>query len=132
MFLWGLVALTLLQAVEEPKVIKTKIVMEPDCHIPAAPPCIPFSDPRWRDPDCRVDNGACFVLQAEQAKRPEPLVRIIISPKCEDESSRGQLIKAARRMLSEMRHSGLVSEEETVECSSKGYVDVRLTVQDSD
>ena len=60
MFLWGL--LLLAQATNP---VVTKLVMEPDCHIPAAPPCIPFDDPRWKVEGCRIDDGACFVIGVE-------------------------------------------------------------------
>ena len=125
MFLWGL--LLLAQATNP---VVTKLVMEPDCHIPAAPPCIPFDDPRWKVEGCRIDDGACFVLGVE-AKRPEILATLSISPRCGDKQSGARLRDAALIALFDSGYNFFSFEEIVVKCSKKGFVDVKVTVEDS-
>ena len=104
-------------------------VVEPECHIPAAPPCIPFSDPRWRVKGCKIETGACFVLGVVE----EPLkvwAYLTISPACEDKESRVRLRDAALKALSDSGYAIASSEEEVVTCSDAGFVDVKVTVEE--
>ena len=126
MFLWGL--LLLAQATNP---VVTKLVMEPDCHIPAAPPCIPFDDPRWKVEGCRVDDGACFVIGVE-AKRPEIWATLSISPRCGDRQSRTSLRDSALIALFDSGYNFFSFEERVVKCSKKGFVDVRLLIERAD
>ena len=125
MLFWGPLLVLLAQT---PSPVVTKIVMEPECHIPAAPPCIPFSDPRWRVKGCKIDDGACFVLGVEE----EPLeiwADLTISPKCRDEESRLNLRDAALVALFDAGYTVFSFKEQIVQCSRQGYVDVRVTIE---
>jgi len=125
MFFWGL--LLLAQATSP---VVTKLVMEPDCHIPAAPPCIPFDDPRWRVEGCRIDDGACFVLGVEEPPHPDVNATIRISPKCKDKGSKQKLLMSALSMLFKTKYRLFTFEERLLKCSKSGYADVRLTVKE--
>jgi hypothetical protein len=128
MLRWGLLVLALTQAPAD-NVVVTKLVMEPDCHIPAAPPCIPFDDPRWRVKGCRIDDGACFVLHVEQKSRPDVNAKIRISPRCGEKGSKKRLMTAALKALFKTKYDRFTFEERTLKCSRKGYVDIRLVVE---
>ena len=98
-------------------------VADPECHIPAAPPCIPFSDPRWRVKGGKIENGACFVLGVEE----QPLrvwASLTISPECEDKESRVRLREAALEALSDSGYEVASFEERIISCSAAGFVDV--------
>lgn len=125
MFFWGL--LLLAQATNP---VVTKLVMEPDCHIPAAPPCIPFDDPRWRVEGCRIDDGACLVLGVEEPPHPDVNATIRISPKCKDKDSKKKLLMSALSMLFKTKYRLFTFEERLLKCSKSGYADVRLTVKE--
>ena len=124
---WGLLLVLLAQA---PGPVVTKLVMEPECHIPAAPPCIPFDDPRWKVEGCRIDDGACFVLGVE-AERPEIWASLTISPRCRDRKSRASLRDAALIALFDSGYNFFSFEERVVKRSRKGFVDVKVTVEPS-
>jgi hypothetical protein len=131
MLRWGILVLALTQSPsEEASPVVTKLVMESECHIPAAPPCIPFNDPRWKVEGCRVDDGACFVLGVE-AERPEIRVNLVISPKCGDQLSRDALRDAALATLFDSGYNLFSFEEKDVRCSRKGFVDIKVTVEAS-
>lgn len=123
MFSWGPLLVLLAQA---PIVEAAK--HEP-CHIPAAPPCIPFSDPRWRTEGCKIENGACFVLGVVE-ERLEVLATLTISPKCQDQKSQLDLKESALSALYDSGYTVFRLEERVVECSSKGFVDVEVTIED--
>tara|TARA_Y100001973_G_C5192464_1_gene331879 strand:- start:171 stop:557 length:387 start_codon:yes stop_codon:yes gene_type:complete len=125
MFFWGLLLLA-----QAPSPVVTKLVMEPDCHIPAAPPCIPFDDPRWKVEGCRIDDGACFVLQVEQKSRPDVNAEIRISPGCGEKGSKKRLMTAALKALFKTKYDRFTFEERVLKCSKSGYADVRLTVKE--
>ena len=96
-------------------------VADPEC--PAAPPCIPFSDPRWRVKGCKIEEGACFVLGVEE----QPLrvwASLTISPACEDKESRVRLREAALEALSDSGYEVASFEERIISCSAAGFVDV--------
>jgi hypothetical protein len=129
MLRWGLLLLALTQAPAE-NVVVTKLVMEAECHIPAAPPCISFNDPRWKVEGCKIDDGACFALGVEQAPHPVVSATIRISPKCKDKNSKGKLLESAVSMLFKTKYELFTFEEKMLKCSKSGYADVRLIVKE--
>ena len=83
MLSWGPLLVLLAQSTSP---AASQPVADLECHIPAAPPCIPFSDPRWRVKGCKIEEGACFVLGVEE----QPLrvwASLTISPACEAKES---------------------------------------------
>ena len=122
---WGLLLVLLAQA---PSPVVTRLVMEPECHIPAAPPCIPFDDPRWKVEGCRIDDGACFVFGVE-GERPEIWASLTISQRCRDRKSQATLRDAALIALFDSGYNFFSFEERVVECSRKGFVDVQVTIE---
>jgi hypothetical protein len=128
MLRWGLLLLALTQAPAE-NVVVTKLVMEAECHIPAAPPCISFNDPRWKVEGCKIDDGACFALGVEQAPHPVVSATIRISPKCKDKESKSKLLESAVSMLFKTKYELFTFKEKMLKCSKSGYADVRLNVR---
>ena len=126
MLSWGPLLVLLAQAASP---AAAEHVVQPECHIPAAPPCIPFSDPRWRTEGCKIENGACFVLGVVE-ERLEVLATLTISPKCQDQKSQLDLKESALSALYDSGYTVFRLEERVVECSSKGFVDVEVTIED--
>lgn len=126
MLSWGPLLVLLAQAASP---AAAEHVVQPECHIPAAPPCIPFSDPRWRVEGCKIETGACFVLGVEE----QPLrvwASLTISPECEDRGSSLRLRDAALEALSDSGHDVASFEERIIKCSAAGFVDVEVKVEE--
>lgn len=125
MLSWGPLLVLLAQAASP---AAAEHVVQPECHIPAAPPCIPFSDPRWRTEGCKIENGACFVLGVVEESL-EIEASLTISPECKDDESQGSLREAALSALHDSGYTVLSWKETILQCSPEGFVDVEVNVK---
>ena len=101
-----------------------------DCVVPPAPPCLPFDDDRWSNPDCKVSKGACFYVLTEtvEGKKVSRLT-LVISPRCGDSDSERSLEAAAMTLLSELQDKKAIVSKEIAECSKDGFVDIKITME---
>ena len=102
-----------------------------DCVVPTAPPCLPFDDPRWSNPNCEVPKGACFYVLTETVDGKKiSRVSLVISPRCKESGSENSLERAAMTLLAELQDKKALVSKEVVECSKEGFVDIKITTED--
>ena len=97
------------------------------CVIPPGPPCLPFDDPRWEDPACKISVGACWYILTESVRGPlitEATVTIV--PVCEDPDSHSALKDAAFSLLSGLPADEIEVTVVTKPCSGDGYADIKI------
>jgi len=98
-----------------------------ECVIPPGPPCLPFDDPRWEDPSCKVSVGSCWHILTETIERPlitKATVRI--TPICNDPESGPALRDAAFKVLSKLDAYEIEVTATTGQCSSSGHADIKI------
>ena len=98
-----------------------------DCVIPPGPPCLPFDDPRWEDPACRVSVGSCWYILTETVE--EPLITkatVEITPICSDPESGSALKDAAFKVLSGLDAYEIEVTVVTGQCSTSGHADIKI------
>lgn len=101
-----------------------------DCVVPTAPPCLPFDDPRWSNPNCKVSKGACFYVLTEIVDGKKiSRASLVISPRCEESGSENSLERAAMTLLAELQDKRALVFKEVVECSKEGFVDIKITTE---
>ena len=101
-----------------------------DCVVPTAPPCLPFDDPRWSNPNCKVPKGACFyVLTETVGGKKISRVNLVISPRCGESGSESSLERAAMALLAELQDKKALVFKEVAECSKEGFVDIKITTE---
>lgn len=99
-----------------------------ECLIPPGPPCLPFSDPRWSNPDCEIPTGACFYLLTGTKQRAQVSAAVVtISPVCDDPGSHKELRDAAIGLLYGLQGESVEVVINTAKCSGDGYADIQVS-----
>lgn len=99
------------------------------CLIPKGPPCVPANDPRLKDPSCTFEKGACFAVRWDSYQGDSIIeaAEVIITPRCDEETSYAVLEKKGREYLSGMQTVPVDVTVVANPCEAKGHVDVKVT-----
>ncbi len=98
-----------------------------DCVIPPGPPCLPFDDPRWEDPSCKVSVGSCWYVLTKTVDEPLITKAIVrITPICNEPDSGSALKDAAFKVLSGLDAYEIEVSVTTEYCADTGYADIKI------
>ncbi len=95
----------------------------------SAGPCVPISDPRLLDPNCRFEPGACISLRWDEYEGNQIIIsaEVHVTPRCGSKDSALKLEKKGRDYLAEIQSLPIQTSFILHPCVASGFVDVKVT-----